>query len=425
MFDLAVVKKQIKGILRTVKMSARDVGASGVVPFDTNSSVSEANYSFIIKSEKINKIRVNLLVPSINKEHRYGGITTAVSVFSEIAAELSSEALFRFLVTDKNYASEAVEYLSEKMKGIDFEVVDIGFNKIVPIAKSDVFVATAWWTAYLARELIIWKNRRYQDESSRLFYIVQDFEPGFYAWSSRYVLAESTYLREPKAVAIFNSSLLRDFFLSKKYAFEKSFFFEPRMSENLRKNRKNATNLRKRRIVFYGRPSAPRNCFEIIVDCLHELLRVHNEIFRDWEIVSVGEQHDDISIGNRIIRSYGKLLLSEYAELMNESAIGISLMLSPHPSYPPLEMAHFGMLTITNRYENKDLSSLHDNISSISIAVPGSLAEALLSAMLTFEEDPLAGHKGASHFPEYLLSNQQFPFVAELSHSILTSVMDI
>ena len=39
-------------------------------------------------------------------------------------------------------------------------------------------------------------------------------------------------------------------------------------------------------------------------------------------------------------------------------------MVSPHPSYPPLEMAAAGLLVLSNTYANKDLSKLHDNIRS-------------------------------------------------------------
>ena len=51
--------------------------------------------------------------------------------------------------------------------------------------------------------------------------------------------------------------------------------------------------------------------------------------------------------------SAGKLSLQAYGALLNQCAIGISLMLSPHPSYPPLEMAHSGILTITNSFAEK------------------------------------------------------------------------
>ena len=52
----------------------------------------------------------------------------------------------------------------------------------------------------------------------------------------------------------------------------------------------------------------------------------------------------------------GKASLDEYADHLNRAAVGVSLMVSPHPSYPPLEMAEAGVLAITNNYGSKDLS---------------------------------------------------------------------
>jgi beta-1,2-rhamnosyltransferase WsaF-like protein len=52
-------------------------------------------------------------------------------------------------------------------------------------------------------------------------------------------------------------------------------------------------------------------------------------------------------------------------------------MLSPHPSYPPLEMAEAGVLTITNKYGCKDLSRRFADVISIEQADPELLAEAI------------------------------------------------
>ena len=43
---------------------------------------------------------------------------------------------------------------------------------------------------------------------------------------------------------------------------------------------------------------------------------------------------------------------------MRESDILLSLMLSPHPSYPPLEMAACGGLVVTTTFANKSASAL-------------------------------------------------------------------
>ena len=52
-------------------------------------------------------------------------------------------------------------------------------------------------------------------------------------------------------------------------------------------------------------------------------------------------------------------------------------MISPHPSYPPLEMAAFGMGVITNRYGQKDLSRWAPGIRSIDMFTPEAIADAL------------------------------------------------
>ena len=86
--------------------------------------------------------------------------------------------------------------------------------------------------------------------------------------------------------------------------------------------------------------------------------------------------------GGLALRSIGKLDLPAYASLLREAAIGVSLMISPHPSYPPLEMAHLGMLVLTNRFAGKDLSTWHSNIHTTDDLSAEGLA-ALLSELVS------------------------------------------
>lgn len=53
-------------------------------------------------------------------------------------------------------------------------------------------------------------------------------------------------------------------------------------------------------------------------------------------------------------------------------------MVSPHPSYPPLEMSTYGIKTITNTFENKELSSFNDNIISLDKCTPESICRQLI-----------------------------------------------
>ena len=56
-------------------------------------------------------------------------------------------------------------------------------------------------------------------------------------------------------------------------------------------------------------------------------------------------------------------------------------MLSPHPSYPPLEMAVAGCIAITNSYETKNLSARSSNIISLDTLSPIELSKMLDIAM--------------------------------------------
>lgn len=64
------------------------------------------------------------------------------------------------------------------------------------------------------------------------------------------------------------------------------------------------------------------------------------------------------------------LTLDGYAKQLRESDILLSLMLSPHPSYPPLEMAACGGLAVTTTYANKTRERLAGLSGNIIGAVP-------------------------------------------------------
>jgi len=90
--------------------------------------------------------------------------------------------------------------------------------------------------------------------------------------------------------------------------------------------------------------------------------------------------------------------------------VGLGLMVSPHPSYPPLEMAEFGVRVITNRFANKNLSGRTKNIVSMADARPTALAKALAEACDAFD----AGAIERDTRPAFLGTDDEFPFWKEL-----------
>ena len=90
----------------------------------------------------------------------------------------------------------------------------------------------------------------------------------------------------------------------------------------------------------------------------------------------------------------GKARLDDYADYLSRALVGVSLMISPHPSYPPLEMAEAGLATITNAFAGKDLRRRFDNIVSPARLDPASLADLIEDTVARME--PFVGaHRSA------------------------------
>ena len=318
--------------------------------------------------------RLNLVIPSLTPKDVYGGIATAFYFYQELCEKLDCDC--RIIVLDAAVDLNNIVAL-DGYQLVDWnedclserQIVDFSsrMKKTLAVGDKDIFMATIWWSAYILEPIMKWQSDYYNEKERKLIYLIQDYEPGFYPWSSKYLMADSTYRMNINTMAIFNSKLLCDYFKQQGYEFYKSWYFEPVLNEKLKEYLKNVKELpeRKNQILIYGRPGTARNAFELILSALREWTQIQDDA-KDWCVVAAGEKFDEIEIADGVkLKSLGKLTLDEYAQIMLESKIGISLMVSPHPSYPPLEMSTFGMKVITNTYGNKDLKDFNENIFSI------------------------------------------------------------
>lgn len=338
------------------------------------------------KLEGYTKKRINLVIPSLNVENVFGGIATALKFYRQLGEAMRTD--MRVIIVDavlkENEMVEMDGFCVVSCKTDDLQPKQIvsfadRSEETIPVGENDIFMVTGWWTAYTILPVIKWQAAEYGIRTHAMLYFIQDYEPGFYPWSSRYLMADSTYKSEIPTLAVFNSKLLYDFYKKNGYQFAEEYYFEPTLNEQLKselvQNRDRYS--RKKQIVLYGRPGTARNAFELILASLNEWTQRYKKA-QEWTIVSAGEAFDDITLKNgQIVRALGKVSLEEYAKLMLESKIGISLMVSPHPSYPPLEMSTFGMKVITNRYDNKDLGAFNENIISLDNCSDAALAEEL------------------------------------------------
>jgi len=370
--------------------------------------------------------RLNLVLPGLFNRWSYGGIPTAIRLFERLAKGFDSA---RIILTHQSSGSSDVpeegRWPIDNCTSVQPRSVHFGGGAVTPlgICNEEFFIATLWTTAIYTGDLLDRHSRAFDQKAGRFVYLIQDYEPGFYPWSTEYVLAESTYRNNDRSIAVINSNELATYFRNQGFAFPEQYVFEPKLHPKLRERRGEASNRKKEKVILvYGRPSQSRNAFNLVV----ESLRIWAATFqsaREWRVISAGETHDDIPLSEGVsIKSKGKLSLDEYAEYLSVCWAGVSFMISPHPSYPPLEMAEFGAWVVTNTFANKNLSDRIPNILSVTEASPGVIAGRLAWCCSLYQSGCTAVLEKLP--PAFQSDTEEFPFWRELIQSWQTNACD-
>jgi O-antigen biosynthesis protein len=340
--------------------------------------------------------RLNLIVPTVNPQQIFGGVSTAIKLFGELADALDEDYDRRIIATDADVEPEAYANFPDYEAVPHAASLDLGRRILVDayerdgsrldLRANDIFIATAWWTALFAIDL--------ETDRARLFggalpfiYLIQDDEPYFQGRSSRYALAEATYRHGARTIAIVNSEELFSV-MRGKYAFRESYCVPYELNASISGALQDVP--RERLMLVYGRPNVARNAFELVCDGLFRWQQRDPIRASRWRIVFLGEEFPEAllyPVQNATVG--GKASLEDYASYLSRASVGVSLMLSPHPSYPPLEMAEAGLLTITNDFDGKSLKDRFDNILPLEWLEPASIADAIEAAVA--QAEPRAG----------------------------------
>jgi len=81
-----------------------------------------------------------------------------------------------------------------------------------------------------------------------------------------------------------------------------------------------------------------------------------------------------IDIAGRPIQYHDTVPWADYAQLVRTADLGLSLMYTPHPSYPPLDLAASGAVVVTNRFGPKGRTNDYcDNILYAPLSIDGLL----------------------------------------------------
>lgn len=409
----AFIKRHMPTSLRNMVIGARQRLAPP--PID---DVVLADYGFVADPSPVP--RLSLVIPNLSKATAFGGVMTGLDIFFALAARLRQTTAFDLRIvlsepgrdTDSAIATRVAVRHGIGLEELTVELLEPG-RASLGVRAADIVVAYNWWCGLNVRPLLEAQASHFRQERLPLLYLIQEYEPNFYPFSTAHMLAREAYDGVGRLWGIFNSSNLHLWFEAVGHRAERSFVFEPVVNDALRPYLAQvADHPRARRIVVYGRPNIERNCFGALVRGLNTWIE-QDQNHAGWEIVSAGTPHAPVQLAKgQTIRSLGKLPLDDYARLMLTSSVGISLMASPHPSYPPLEMAHFGLRTVTNGYFAKDLSAWHPNIVSIDAISAQALGQAIGKACAQS-----AGPVLVAENADFVRSDP-YPFLPELTAAI-------
>jgi hypothetical protein len=331
---------------------------------------------------------LNVLQPVLSPESMTGGPNTIVNLAFRIAQQ---SLPVRVVTTRPGVRIDPAwfwQHLSQLVGGLprppDFDAVSAA-DPAQPLAigRNDVFMATHWTTAQQVKYRLADMNIR------KFVYLIQDFEPGFHQWSNNYALSLETY--ELDFLAVFNEQLLRDYFAQAAVgrfadpAFvQSSLVFEPAVDRTVFFPAAQARTGR-RRLLFYARPSNHRNLFGLGLHALRSIVAHPVFAYGDWEFQAIGSRGSlpDLELGQgRTMRSVPWFDYAGYADLLRSADILLCLMMSPHTSYPVLEMAACGGLVVTNSFACKTparLQQISPNIIAARPTIEG-IAAALVDA---------------------------------------------
>ena len=339
--------------------------------------------------------RVNLLIPTIDLEHFFGGYIAKFNLARRLAER---GARVRIVTVDPVGALPSEwERRVERFAGLGglFETVEVEFGREsngIECSRRDGFIATTWWTAHIARAALE------QMDSERFVYLIQEYEPFTFPMGTYAALALESY--GFPHFAVFSSELLRGYFRAHRlgaYAGgeasgdEGSASFQNAITRVSPASEAELSSRRPRRLLFYARPEAhaARNMFELGVLALARAL--HDGGFKgDWEFTGIGgvSGRSRVALGRTSMRLLKRSDQAAYAQLLRDHDVGLSLMYTPHPSLVPLEMASAGMLTVTNSFENKTPEAMAAISTNLIAAEPTveAIAAALRSAAAGAED---------------------------------------
>lgn len=302
-----------------------------------------------IFSETVNPAprRISIVTDSVGPSSLFGGVGTALLLAAQWAERTGSD--LRIITRTERPVTTALSSVLEA-NGLRFAgsaeylyAPHVGSSEIA-VGDRDVFLATSWWSARCLLNSV---------PADRIVYLLQEDERMFYPLGDDHLMCSQT-LAEPFGLVVLNSGLLHRHLTTgddavpglatRSIAFEPAFHYA-RASRPVRKDGE------KRRLFFYARPHNSRNLYATGMAMLNQAALNGVIDPAQWEVHLVGRGLEQLLFDNDLSAVYhDPMPWQDYMRFQQDMDAGLSLMYTPHPSYPPLDLAVMGIPVLSNRF---------------------------------------------------------------------------
>ncbi len=318
--------------------------------------------------------RLTVVTDSIGAGSLYGGVATALVLAALLATRLG--ATLRLLTrTEPGEAAVLARVLA--LHGVPWSGnVELRHAPPgaapVPMHDGDVLLTTAWWATRPVLGAV---------DPRRVVALVQEDERMFYPHGDDRLRCAET-LDDPRLLTVVNSEGLFRHLTEGADALPglraRGCFFEPAFPTA----RADADALRaraaggRRNLLFYARPQNVRNLYWRGLEALDAALSDGTLDPAEWDVTFVGRELSPVRLAGGVRpRVLQNLPWDEYSALVRAQDLGLTLMDTPHPSYPPLDLAASGAVAVTNRTAGKhSLARYSANVICAEPTVAGLLA---------------------------------------------------
>ncbi|MFC7431111.1 MULTISPECIES: glycosyltransferase [unclassified Agrococcus] len=267
---------------------------------------------------------INWFIPDIDMPF-FGGLNTCFRIAAKLQREHGVHNRFVvFSAPSPHWVPTALAAAFPELREAEVHHYDGTDASLAAIPEADAGVATLWLTAmHLAKA----------QGMRRKFYLVQDYEPEFYPASTMFAMTEESY--RLGLYGLCNTSTMHKIYTG--LYDQQATWFAPAVDRSIfhPEGRRQKAPDEPVTIFAYARDHF-RNCWELAYESLARIKRKHGDGVR---IIAAGarylpKQADFVDMGLLDYRATGAIY--------RETDIGLTLQISRHPSYLPLEIMASG-----------------------------------------------------------------------------------